>query len=324
MYFVSLGEGTGCPAVVVKPNKDVAADLMGTQIALACGVRAPKLRLVERGGPEQKKMVERLACIDEARPRGCRCSPPIRQVLAQQPFVVVQEYIRGATLQSVALGTAEEQGEMFMAIASGRPVPVAASARAWAARVLGSSGGPLSEPGARWLRQVGAVIAVDILINNSDRLPCVWDNEGNTENLMLAAAAAPAAGGGLLPPVSNHDDGGGGGGGGSSSRHVFHEPVAIDTMVNCFDLQVRHCLSSVIRLKNSKTVPFPAICLNARRAGRPSPSSAAASRPSAASSMRAGRPRLASASATCCYMAGGARTAAAATRHLNDCPGRLA
>ena len=39
--------------MVVKPDSSVAADLMGTEIALAVGVRAPKLRLVECGGPEQ-------------------------------------------------------------------------------------------------------------------------------------------------------------------------------------------------------------------------------------------------------------------------------
>lgn len=55
-------------------------------------------------------------------------------------------------------------------------------------------------------------MAVDVLINNSDRMPLLWDNDGNTENLMLINAVRDEHGG---------------------TTHCV--PVAIDTMVSCFD-----------------------------------------------------------------------------------------
>jgi hypothetical protein len=39
--------------------------------------------------------------------------------------------------------------------------------------VLGPEGA-LSEGGQGWLHKIGRLLAVDIVINNSDRLPAVW------------------------------------------------------------------------------------------------------------------------------------------------------
>ena len=42
--------------------------------------------------------------------------------------------------------------------------------------------------GSFW-HQVGKIVAFDALINNVDRIPLLWDNEGNTANLMLSDAS---------------------------------------------------------------------------------------------------------------------------------------
>eukprot|EP01052_Picozoa_sp_SAG31_P038575 SAG31_NODE_5180_length_2695_cov_2.182203_3_plen_231_part_01 len=94
---------------------------------------------------------------------------------------------------------------MISAAEGGYRIQYAQSAYTWAKNVLGPEG-QLSEKGKNWLQQIGRIIAVDVLINNSDRLPAVWDNDGNTENLMIAEAD--------------------------------NVPIAIDTMVNCFDAVV--------------------------------------------------------------------------------------
>jgi len=41
--------------------------------------------------------------------------------------------------------------------------------------------------------QVGEIVAFDALINNVDRVPLLWDNEGNTANLMLRSDSADAS-----------------------------------------------------------------------------------------------------------------------------------
>ena len=35
------------------------------------------------------------------------------------------------------------------------------------------------------LRELGALLALDVLVNNCDRLPLIWDNQGNAGNVML-------------------------------------------------------------------------------------------------------------------------------------------
>lgn len=52
------------------------------------------------------------------------------------------------------------------------------------ARAFGK--GELNEAGRTSLRHVGRMMAFDILIFNYDRLPCVFQNGGNTENVMIA------------------------------------------------------------------------------------------------------------------------------------------
>merc|ERR1719253_250215 len=40
------------------------------------------------------------------------------------------------------------------------------------------------------LQMLGRLLAADILLNNFDRLPAIWDNEGNAGNLLVASHAS--------------------------------------------------------------------------------------------------------------------------------------
>lgn len=42
-----------------------------------------------------------------------------------------------------------------------------------------------SEDGPRLLREMGRLICLDIVTNNWDRLPIIWDNEGRSFNLSV-------------------------------------------------------------------------------------------------------------------------------------------
>lgn len=37
-----------------------------------------------------------------------------------------------------------------------------------------------------YLMQLGKIIGLDMIVNNSDRLPLYWDIDGNTENIIFA------------------------------------------------------------------------------------------------------------------------------------------
>ena len=50
------------------------------------------------------------------------------------------------------------------------------------------------------LWSLGRVLAMDMLVNNFDRFPLVWDNEGNAGNVMLT----PLDDVGVVPPLGHH------------------------------------------------------------------------------------------------------------------------
>lgn len=44
------------------------------------------------------------------------------------------------------------------------------------------------------LKQLGAIVTFDLLLNNWDRYPCVWKNEGNPKNIMFSVENIEAIG----------------------------------------------------------------------------------------------------------------------------------
>ena len=63
---------------------------------------------------------------------------------------------------------------------------------AWCEETFGREG-DLSVEGRRRLRLLGRIVALDVFVHNHDRLPCVWDNKGNLENVMFAPNGDPLA-----------------------------------------------------------------------------------------------------------------------------------
>ncbi|KJE90383.1 hypothetical protein CAOG_01702 [Capsaspora owczarzaki ATCC 30864] len=52
---------------------------------------------------------------------------------------------------------------------------------------------PLSPRGKELLEALGRVVTFDMWINNWDRFPCVWDNEGNPNNVLVVDHSGPEA-----------------------------------------------------------------------------------------------------------------------------------
>lgn len=55
-----------------------------------------------------------------------------------------------------------------------------------AVEIFGSGQGSLSDNGRRRLREIGRILSLDVLCNNGDRFPLIWDNRGNPGNVMMA------------------------------------------------------------------------------------------------------------------------------------------
>jgi len=177
--------------VVVKPDEELVSDYCGALLAHALGVAQPEMRLVRLADSEGQQIVQALTRLDAAKPIKERSQPPIGELLANVPAVVVMNFVKGRSLKGAALAAYMESFERPDA----PPQP-----STFCVSTFGPPG-ELSDVGRARLRAIGRMMAFDILIFNYDRLPCVFDNGGNTENIMFG------------------DDG---------------EVIAIDSMVSCF------------------------------------------------------------------------------------------
>lgn len=166
VLFVEL---QGKQAVVVKAPLYVVSEMFGNVLCGRLGVMCPNVRLVASSSPEGKLLVEFLVKADAWR------NPEERKVqamLSARPLFLVIEYVQARDLASW----------------------FGPESHAWSKAVFGlgpsDSPGLLSHHGKEVLRSLGALVAFDLIINNFDRLPCVWDNKGNASNLMFANASA--------------------------------------------------------------------------------------------------------------------------------------
>jgi len=145
----------------LKPSTmHAVGEFLAGRLAEFLGVRVAGARLLRCGDTEFMHIKEALrvapAPVEEHRPIALRSH-------GRSEFLSVLEFVRGPSLEG-----AEAQGALQ------RLTPECAR--------------------ALW-RDVGRLCALDALINNVDRVPLLWDNEGNTANLMLAVPAPglPAA-----------------------------------------------------------------------------------------------------------------------------------
>ena len=108
-------------AVLVKPDDDTIADVMGTRLADLFGIKTPRLRVLEKESPEGASLYAALVAIDEGRPAIARCKIPVRQAL-DFPLLLVQEFARGRTLAAYMQGTEGEQLKRLQDLEAGRPM----------------------------------------------------------------------------------------------------------------------------------------------------------------------------------------------------------
>jgi len=158
VIFVELPEKE---AVCVKVPSKVAAEMFGTMLCERIGIRCPRMRIVRQDSEEGQLISGSLIRVDSRLPPE---NQRIAAMLSKSPALLIIEYLQGVELAD-------------------KIPPHCAD---WGADTFGQAG-VLSQNGCDVLRRFGSLIAFDMLINNYDRLPCIWDNGGNPGNVMFSS-----------------------------------------------------------------------------------------------------------------------------------------
>ena len=178
-------------AVCIKAPGSIAAEVYGSWLAKRIGVPTPALRLVDRNGTEGQQIIAMLMS-----PNICTTVAKKSRIerIVLRPFFLVMEYVRGIALEDMfqpISGTFIQN--KFGGNGSSNATattPTATTPTATTPTDTNTIEPPPSQQqfhqiGLTNLNVLGKVIALDILTNNFDRLPCIWENNGNPGNIMF-------------------------------------------------------------------------------------------------------------------------------------------
>mmetsp|Transcript_78963 Transcript_78963/g.156403 ORF Transcript_78963/g.156403 Transcript_78963/m.156403 type:complete len:608 (-) Transcript_78963:86-1909(-) len=161
-------------AICVKVPKQPATEIFGNGLCRRLGVRCPELRCLPRDSEEGRIAVEALLAAD------CKRLPERQRVAATfrkgGPVLLIYEYLEARELADVF--PCESFAGTYKQLFGVSPKA--------ADTVLAPA---LLESSKIMLRACGSIIAFDMVANNHDRLPCIWDNLGNPQNIMLSSDA---------------------------------------------------------------------------------------------------------------------------------------
>jgi hypothetical protein len=159
VWFVSTPQGS----VVVCSKSTIAIDMFSSSLSRRFGLNSPRMRCVRQQDEEGKLIYSTLLSLDQKRNVGEHSV----QVGLNKTYFQVMEYVQSVELGSL---TYEQAVKIFGVM------------------------GTLSAAGKQVLHEMGEMIGFDSLINNSDRLPFVWQNNGNAANVLLALDEKNACG----------------------------------------------------------------------------------------------------------------------------------
>eukprot|EP01112_Ceratiomyxa_fruticulosa_P021773 TRINITY_DN778_c0_g1_i1.p1 TRINITY_DN778_c0_g1~~TRINITY_DN778_c0_g1_i1.p1 ORF type:complete len:406 (-),score=98.05 TRINITY_DN778_c0_g1_i1:57-1274(-) len=172
VYFVQFEDKS---AIVLKCSSTVIADMFAQEISNFGDISTPTFRVVKMGVDEEfdtiKSTFERL---DEKNALGLR---GMYKKSLDRPIVMVMEFLKGDDLEHIGKEA-----------------------------LFGKNPNLLSKKGKEILFDIGRMSSYDVLINNWDRIPLMWSNEGNAGNIMFI----------------------------SDKKRNVH-PIAIDNSLTCID-----------------------------------------------------------------------------------------
>eukprot|EP01112_Ceratiomyxa_fruticulosa_P000535 TRINITY_DN10489_c0_g1_i1.p1 TRINITY_DN10489_c0_g1~~TRINITY_DN10489_c0_g1_i1.p1 ORF type:complete len:426 (+),score=75.72 TRINITY_DN10489_c0_g1_i1:76-1278(+) len=151
VYFVQFPGNT---ALVIKSSSTLIGDMFAYEISKFAHINTPSFRIVRYiVDVDFKKITRTFERLDLKNPPGKQCSW-IRSL--DRPIFMVMEFVKGEHLHSISKES-----------------------------LFGVNPRVLSNKGIQVLREIGKISSFDVLINNWDRLPLLWNNDGNDGNIMF-------------------------------------------------------------------------------------------------------------------------------------------
>lgn len=153
-------------AVVVKAPSELANEVFGAYLCdrFRQHVKSPNWKIISVDSDEGQSAID---AIREA-PRPAAQDAMVNDFFEGRTHILVYEYMPATSLGENNKGRNGNDE--------------------WVNTVFGShTQGEFTchEEGNKNLRRLGSLLAVDALLNNYDRLPCIWQNMGNTNNVMF-------------------------------------------------------------------------------------------------------------------------------------------
>mmetsp|Transcript_35699 Transcript_35699/g.70670 ORF Transcript_35699/g.70670 Transcript_35699/m.70670 type:complete len:524 (-) Transcript_35699:195-1766(-) len=161
-------------AVCVKVPRKPATEIFGTTLCERLGARCPGLRCLHKESAEGKIVVDALTSADSNRLTEQR--KVTAAVRNGGPVLLIYEYLKARDLANVLPSPATS--DLYKHIFGVLPPRHIDNSETVQVADLGHCLQSV-------LRLCGSTIAFDMIVHNYDRLPCIWDNKGNPENLML-------------------------------------------------------------------------------------------------------------------------------------------
>ena len=130
------------------------------------------MRMVDRNGEEGQRIIAAIMS-----PNICNTEVKKNRVerVVLRPFFMIMEYVQGIALEDVFQGVPFGLEFVKQKFGSGSSDSNDSNA----------SNSTFHAIGLLNCRVLGKILALDVLTNNFDRLPCIWDNKGNPGNVMF-------------------------------------------------------------------------------------------------------------------------------------------
>eukprot|EP00742_Colponemidia_sp_Colp-10_P004211 GILJ01004493.1.p1 GENE.GILJ01004493.1~~GILJ01004493.1.p1 ORF type:complete len:377 (-),score=56.90 GILJ01004493.1:274-1404(-) len=156
VFFVRM---RGNSVVVVKGSQSIAEEFFAHQLCEKLNIPCPNTRLIQYTDDEYNRLKR---CLRQLLSRDEGMAIKAERAL-DRPFFLVMEYVHGETFDSLI----HAKPSFLLS--------------------------PETELGQNNLRDLGRIAAFDLLINNWDRIPSVWPNEGNARNIMFGIKSGSVA-----------------------------------------------------------------------------------------------------------------------------------
>jgi len=153
VFFVETESGS----FVLKGSSTVGADLFAYELAKLYRVPVPRMRVIGFTADEWHDMWKGLGPLEAHVNKDSAIATPLGKCM-QKAFMCVMDLSLGSDMEHL------EKGE--------------------AAKIFKNEA---------VLKELGRVLAFDMLVNNWDRLPCIWDNDGNPNNILFSNDGASLA-----------------------------------------------------------------------------------------------------------------------------------